>query len=438
VRPPSKARAGLAALAFLFGAVAGVRAQAGAVRHVHDPAILRAGGHCYVFSTGKGVPVRRSKDLRRWESAGRVFAEDVPAWAAKEVPGSRDIWAPDISRFGGRYHLYYSVSTFGRQRSCIGLATNVTLDPADPKYRWLDRGMVLDSRPGRDDFNAIDPQLVLDEAGQPWLTWGSFWTGIKLVRLDAAGERPAAGAKVIALACRPRHKAVEAPFLIRRDGWWYLFVSFDQCCRGVDSTYKTMVGRSRKLTGPYVDYTGRPMLEGAATLLLAGHDQSKGPGHNSVLRTEHTDYLVHHMYDAAARGTPTLQIRPLIWAKDGWPLAGEPLGDGQRASRTLRAADLAGEWRHSVNYGEESVITLRAGGRVNDPKAPVTWALEGGVLRLRWPRPDPPGGAWVDECLVAPDGLTYLGRNQAGYVIRGVRDPKPKTRGDGPAGGASP
>jgi len=145
------------------------------MRHVHDPTIATHGGEYYVFSTGKGIPIRRSKNLLHWETAGRVFEEDAPAWARQEIPGARDVWAPDISFCGGQYHLYYSVSTFGSQRSCIGLATNKTLDPADKEYQWIDQGKVIESFPGKDDFNAIDPALVLDARKRPWLVFGSFW-----------------------------------------------------------------------------------------------------------------------------------------------------------------------------------------------------------------------------------------------------------------------
>ncbi|NOX56075.1 MAG: arabinan endo-1,5-alpha-L-arabinosidase, partial [Planctomycetes bacterium] len=157
-------------------------AQEGDIRRVHDPCIVKAGGWYYVFSTLGGIQIRRSKDLMRWEYVGEVF-EEIPAWAKKAVPGVRALWAPDISFFNGQYHLYYSVSTFGKNRSCIGLATNRTLDPADDRYEWVDRGPVITSRPGKDDFNAIDPSVAFD-GEQPWLAFGSFWSGIKLVRLD--------------------------------------------------------------------------------------------------------------------------------------------------------------------------------------------------------------------------------------------------------------
>jgi arabinan endo-1,5-alpha-L-arabinosidase len=186
-------------------------------------------------------------------------------------------WAPDISFFDREYHLYYSISTFGSQRSCIGLATNKSLDPASLDYRWTDEGKVVVSMPGRDDFNAIDPNLVLDERGQPWLSFGSFHGGIKIIRIDPRTGKPLPpDLNMVTIAARPGGGAVEAPFVVFRGGHYYLFVSFDHCCRGADSDYKIMVGRSRRVVGPYLDRAGVPMVRGGGTLVLSGHGRSPG------------------------------------------------------------------------------------------------------------------------------------------------------------------
>ena len=180
--------------------------QEGAVQRVHDPHIIREGDSYYIFSTGPGIPIRRSKDLFRWQVIGRVF-DEVPRWARDAVPGVRSLWAPDISHFNGEFRLYYSISTFGRNRSCIGLATNKTLDPQSKDYRWVDHGKV--------------------------------------------------------------------------------------------------------------------MMDGGGTLVLESRGHVRGPGHNSALLDGEKDWLVHHYYDARASGVPTLQVRPLLWADDGWnPLPG--------------------------------------------------------------------------------------------------------------------
>ncbi|HUG89512.1 MAG TPA: arabinan endo-1,5-alpha-L-arabinosidase, partial [Planctomycetaceae bacterium] len=252
-------------------------------------------------------------------------------WTREKVPRVRNLWAPDVAFLGGRYHLYYSVSSFGSNQSCIGLATNTTLDPAAEDYEWVDQGPVICTSPeAGDNFNAIDPQIVLDENGEPWMSLGSFWSGIKLVRLDPeTGKRHATDTAIRPLATRPPPGAIEAPHIHPRDGWHYLFVSFDHCCRGVRSDYKIMVGRSKSLEGPYVDREGTPLLEGGGTLVLESDGDVRGPGHNAVLSDSGRDWLVHHFYDAEARGVPTLQIRPLTWDADGWPRAGEPVASAE-------------------------------------------------------------------------------------------------------------
>ncbi len=307
-------------------------------RFVHDPCIIRDGAYYYVFATGPGIPFRRSKDLKQWEVMGRVFAENVPAWAKTELPDSRGIWAPDISFYNGRFHLYYTVSTFGKNHSLIGTASNKTLDPASQEYHWTDEGKVFESTQ-HDDYNAIDPNILPLSKDKLALTFGSFWSGIKLLYLDAHTGKPfppAAGNRstdqnantqnsVIALARRPSPDAMEAPFLIKRGKFFYLFVSFDFCCRGVNSTYNIRVGRATNVEGPYADRDGKALLDGGGTLVLASQGNVIGPGHCAIMRDAGTDYLAYHYYDKAANGVPTLQIRPLIWTPDGWPEPGTPL-----------------------------------------------------------------------------------------------------------------
>jgi arabinan endo-1,5-alpha-L-arabinosidase len=289
----------------------------GDIRQVHDPTLIKEGDTYYLFSTRAGLSVRCSPDLVRWRLCGDVFAH-LPGWAVEDVPGLRGLWAPDISYFNGKYHLYYSASTFGKNRSSIGLVTNRTLDPASVRYRWEDQGKVIGSHT-TDDWNAIDPNLVIDEAGQPWLSFGSFWGGIKLRKIDPAnGKLDLRDQTLYSLAARPRSKelpgAVEAPVIIRKNSYYYLFVSFDLCCRGKESTYNIRVGRSRRVTG-------RPMTEGGGTLLIEGGARWRGPGHCAVLQdADGGEQLVYHAYDAEHRGTPTLRIRPLRWDSEGWPV----------------------------------------------------------------------------------------------------------------------
>jgi arabinan endo-1,5-alpha-L-arabinosidase len=301
----------------------------------HDPSIALENGAYYVFATGRApdggqFAVRCSKNLTEWKLCGHVFA-DIPAWIRESSPRTRELWAPDISYFDGRYHLYYAYSVFGANTSGIAQATNVTLDPTDPSYAWKDEGLVLKSTE-IDDFNAIDPNIVLDAAGQPWLSFGSFWSGIKMRRIDAAtGKLDASDPRLYALAARakpdnadppkpglpPDWEAIEAPFIVRHEDFYYLFVSFDLCCRGTHSNYRIMVGRSKHVIGPYTDAKGKPMLKGGATQLLAGNPRWLGPGGESILQTPTGDLMVFHAYDAET-GKPALQISTITW-KGGWP-----------------------------------------------------------------------------------------------------------------------
>ena len=293
----------------------------GDVRQVHDPTIIKDGDTYYLFSTRAGIAVRCSKDLVVWRLCGDVFAH-LPAWAATDVPGLRGIWAPDISYFNGKYHLYYSASTFGKNRSSIGLAINQTLDPTSDKYRWEDQGNVISSS-NTDDWNAIDPNIVIDEQGDPWMSFGSFWSGIKMRKIDAkTGKLSTTDTKLYSLASRPRSAelpgAIEAPAIVRRGGYYYLFVSFDFCCRGINSTYNIRVGRSRQVTGPYLDRENKDMMDSGGTLVLSGGKRWRGPGHCAILRDQAGDKLVYHAYDADARGVATLRITAISWEGD-WP-----------------------------------------------------------------------------------------------------------------------
>lgn len=297
---------------------------------VHDPVMTKQGDTYYLFCTGPGIAVWSSKDMKNWNREQAVF-DEPPAWAVEAVPGFRGhIWAPDISYRDGVYYLYYSVSAFGKNTSCIGLATNTTLDSDDPDYKWTDHGKVIQSVPGRDLWNAIDPNLAYDDDGQPWMTFGSFWSGMKLVKMDEDLKKPAEPQEWYTLSKRarsfktqdpdPGEGAVEAPFIFKKNGYYYLFVSFDFCCRGPESTYKMVVGRSENITGPYVDKEGVRMDEGGGSLVLEGNEDWHGVGHNSAYTFDGKDYLIFHGYDASDEGKPKLVIKEMQWNKEKWPL----------------------------------------------------------------------------------------------------------------------
>jgi arabinan endo-1,5-alpha-L-arabinosidase len=218
--------------------------------------------------------------------------------------------------------LYYSVSMFGKNTSAIGLATNSTLNPSDPSYKWVDQGLVIRSEARKTNWNAIDPNLIVDTDGTPYLSFGSFWGGLKLAKLSADGfnvEGPITNASTIASRGN-KTNAIEAPFIFKKGHFFYLFASIDFCCRSKESTYKMIVGRSKKLVGPYVDDKGKLLTEGGGRLILAGNDNWYGVGHNAVANFEGKDYLIFHGYSAANNGAPKLLIRALKW-QSGWPIS---------------------------------------------------------------------------------------------------------------------
>ncbi len=303
---------------------------------VHDPSAIRQDDTFHVFSTSQVgeapglIHWRTSTDLVTWTLKGAVFPA-MPDWAAKAIPGTRGIWAPDISFSNGQYRLYYAVSTFGSNHSAIGLVTTPTLDTSDAKFGWTDQGLVFASSLN-DDFNAIDPNAFTDDDGRQYLAFGSFWTGIKLIELDPATGKPPKNAgmdekpEVRSILRRPGSMdAVEAPFMIKRGKYYYLFASYDFCCRGAESTYYTVVGRSESIAGPYADRKGKPMnSDGGLIMLHANLDPTgrwKGPGGSSILSAGAHDFIVYHAYDAQNGGRPTLRMALLAWTPDGWPVA---------------------------------------------------------------------------------------------------------------------
>ncbi|HYO22868.1 MAG TPA: arabinan endo-1,5-alpha-L-arabinosidase [Flavisolibacter sp.] len=306
---------------------------------VHDPVMIKQGNTFYLFCTGLGIGVWSSKDLQSWRKEAPVFGKP-PKWAVDTIPGFRGhIWAPDISFHNGQYYLYYSVSAFGKNTSAIGLAVNKTLDSSSADFKWVDYGRVIQSYPGKTNWNAIDANLIVDEKGVPYLAFGSFWDGLKMVRLTSDFLHPAEPVENIptiasrknassdnnppAVDNNPKDaggNAIEAPFIFKKGAYYYFFASTDYCCKGVKSTYKVIVARSKNISGPYFDKQGKDLRFGGGTLLLEGNKHWYGVGHNGICAADGKDYIVYHGYDAADNGRSKLLIRELVWDENGWPL----------------------------------------------------------------------------------------------------------------------
>jgi len=304
---------------------------------VHDPVIIKQDSVYYIFCTGRGISVWSSKNRKEWKREKPVF--DTLPWAVQAVNGFKNhIWAPDISFYNGEYYLYYSISAFGKNTSCIGVATNKTLHSSSPDFKWTDHGKVIQSYPGKTNWNAIDPNIIADKKGNAWMTFGSFWDGLKQVRLKK-NRLEIDGDSIIMSTIASRKKqsssdnppsvddnpkdaggnAIEAPFIFNKKGYYYLFASIDYCCKGIKSTYKMIIGRSKRITGPFIDKEGNDMAKGGGTILLTGDANWYGVGHNAVAGFNGVDFLVFHAYDAKDNGRPKLKIEKITW-KNNWPV----------------------------------------------------------------------------------------------------------------------
>jgi arabinan endo-1,5-alpha-L-arabinosidase len=280
--------------------------------------VIQADSQFWTFATGDGIKTLRSTNLTDWWFDQPVLSK-LPPWTTEIVarPRRDNLWAPDIIKANGRYLLYFSVSSWGKNSSAIGLATNAALDRKHPKFKWTDAGIVVRSF-ATNDFNTIDPAPVFDAEGRLWLSFGSFWSGIKLIELNPqTGHRLSPAGPIYSLAF---HDAIEAPFIQRRDPNYFLFVNWGQCCRGTNSTYEIRVGRSDKITGPYLDRDGKNMLARGGTLFLASKPPFYGPGHAGIITVAGQDWFSCHYYDGNNRGRSRLWIGKLNWDSSGWPI----------------------------------------------------------------------------------------------------------------------
>ncbi|MFB8369421.1 arabinan endo-1,5-alpha-L-arabinosidase [Pseudarthrobacter sp. NPDC055928] len=335
-------------------------------RHAHDPTVVRDDdGTYYMFSTDSvanskdipaGVHVRTSADLAEWTYAGTAL-NGVPRPAA-EWSQAQGLWAPEVVRWeSGDWHMYYSASTFGSNTSAIGLA--VAPSPAGP---WQDRGLVVATRSGQHSQNAIDAAVTFDADGAPWLTYGSFFSGIYILPLDRTSGLPLVKADLgSVIARRPKsvEGAVEGAFILRRpeDGRYVLFASYDS----LFSTYNVRVAVADSITGPYRDFHGLAMTDvdalpaSVGTKVLGSHQFDGGtgwlaPGHNSVLTQDGPGggpeyFMVHHVRFAADPSEHVVQLRRLFFNFAGWPVV-SPQPFAGRETETLPVPEpVAGTWQ---------------------------------------------------------------------------------------------
>jgi arabinan endo-1,5-alpha-L-arabinosidase len=278
---------------------------------VHDPAIFKEGSTWWTFSTGAGIQVLYSGNGTAWSRGVQIF-KSRPSWWSTYVPAHSglDVWAPDVHNYNGKVWLYYSISTFGSNTSAIGLVSATSIAKGD----WTDKGKVISSKSGSNDYNAIDPNLTFDSSGTPYLVFGSWFSGIKITKIDGSTMKPTGSLTTLA----KRSGGIEAPVIIYRSGYYYLFTSIDKCCAGTSSTYKITYGRATSITGPYVDKAGKKLTDGGGTVLDAGNSRWVGPGGQDIFRDSSNSVIARHAYDANNNGAPTLLISDLNFSS-GWP-----------------------------------------------------------------------------------------------------------------------
>ncbi|MEO6096486.1 MAG: family 43 glycosylhydrolase [Fibrobacteria bacterium] len=297
---------------------------------MHDPVMIKEGNTYFIYAT---TGAYTSTDKVKWSRASGFVPS--ASWQSQQVPGHAGYWAPDISYRDGKYWLYYSMSTFGSQHSAIGLATKTTLIGGGT---FEDQGLAVKSPSSDGNYNAIDPNAIEDGNGNVYLNWGSWWDGIFIRQLDPKTGKFLDTASTTNIATRVRtNMGIEGAFIIRTRGYFYLFVSWDKCCAGLKSTYNMRIGRSKNVTGPYMDMSGVAMLKGGGTLLADG-SQFAG-GHNGIFEEDGQFYVVYHVYKQQGSD---LEIRYLYFDKDNWPTFDRSMSAdlNQAAARSVKKESL--------------------------------------------------------------------------------------------------
>lgn len=279
------------------------------------PEIIYHNGVYYNYNMSSTIVVKTSPDLINWTKLDKTALGTRPSWLTT-VSAEGSIWAPGAYKIGNKFFLYYCTSSSGSQNSAIGVA--VTDDPA--KNEWSDQGLVIRSYHNVSDFNAIDPNVFIDDDGTPYLIYGSYWTGIYMRKLNAqTGKLADPDAAPIHLA--KGQSDMEAPYLIKHGDYYYLFVARGGLKKG---TYYWAVGRSDKLEGPYVDKDGKTMLSGnGGTRLTEWKEGIEGAAHAQLfVGPDGQCYMVSESWVDRSVDKPQIRlaIGTVVWTQDGWPV----------------------------------------------------------------------------------------------------------------------
>ena len=372
---------------------------------IHDPStIVECDGKYYTFGTG----------------GGGLISADGWIWNGGAVrPGGGA--APDVIKIGDRFLvLYGATGGSSNHKGAILTMWNKTLDPNSPDFKYTD-AVVVATSDGYEECDAIDPGVMLDPTtGRLWVTYGTYFGFIRIVELDPKTGKLVAGNKPIDIAI-----TCEASDLIYRDGWYYLLATHGTCCDGANSTYNIVVGRSKKVTGPYLDNVGRSMLEGGGKMVVATEGNLIGPGHfgHMILDDGIEKMSCHYEADLVQGGRSVLGIRPLLW-KNGWPVAGENFKEGTYKIESERRG-----------YGLELAVDftrmaggMRGFGRNNDEPVKSVPPQSLDSVSKNWPTGNievrigdylnRPSQRWT--ITAAPDTVGYLGGRYYKILIAGT------------------
>ncbi|GAE33957.1 arabinan endo-1,5-alpha-L-arabinosidase [Halalkalibacter akibai] len=393
--------------------------------HTHDGEIIKVDDSYYVFSTDymvgadptPGIMVRKSTDLVHWEFVGRVF-ESVPEEVSEHTNGATIFWAPDVVEMNNKFYLYYSVSEFGTKNSFIGLATSDSIEGP-----WVDRGEVFKTSV-QDDYavNAIDPGIVFDRNDQPWMVFGSYQGGIFITELDRETGKlmnPGDQGTMVANKGSDLHQPLEGPAIMYNNelDYFYLTLSYGW----LEDTYNVRIGRSKEITGPYLDYNGNDLVDIATrtgspdvgTKIIGPYgfengDDWQGTGHNGLLKDGDDYFIIHNARVERNKFWSHLHVRKLFWTEDGWPIASPQRYAGE-TEQEIKSGNIIGEWEQIVfdrlddRITFSKKLTLLENGKINDETSEDYWELTNdNILRLYWHAPDEaPNDYWVDSVIVA-------------------------------------
>jgi len=274
-----------------------------------DPTIIKAhDNNFYLYATEniRNVPIYKSKNLTDWNFVGTAFTDSTrPSFEPKGR-----VWAPDINYINGKYVMYYSMSVWGGEWTC-GIGVAVADRPEGP---FTDKGMMFRSNE-IDVKNSIDP-FYIDDAGKKYIFWGSF-RGIYVIELDNDGFSIKSGAQKKQIA----GTAFEGTYIYKKGSYYYFFASIGTCCEGINSTYKTVVGRSKSLMGPYLDKDGNEMMENGYTTVINSNSRFVGNGHNSeIIKDKKGKYwFFYHAVDKNNPKGRVLILDQIKWDNKGWP-----------------------------------------------------------------------------------------------------------------------